>query len=77
MAEGPTRDSVSRALFANVPPDQVAARRLFVGRDRSKAALVDLSDRRGKPRLRLMVDSLGNASISFLDENGVVVRTIQ
>ncbi|MBI1807970.1 MAG: hypothetical protein HYR76_13070 [Ignavibacteria bacterium] len=76
MAEGPARDSLSRVLFAKVPPDQLAARRIFVGRDPNKAALVDLSDRRGKPRLRLMVDSLGNARISFLDANGNVVQTI-
>jgi len=77
MAEGPRRDSLAQVLFSKVPPEQLAARRVFVGRDKNKSALVDLSDRRGKPRIRLMVDSLGNAAISFLDANGHVVRTIQ
>ena len=36
----------------------------------SKAALVNLSDRNGKPRLRLMVDSLGTPSLEFLDAAG-------
>ncbi len=76
MAEGPRRDSLSHVLFAEVPPEQLEARRVFVGRSLDKAAVVDLSYRRGKPRLRLMVDSLGNAKISFLDASGRVVRTI-
>jgi catechol 2,3-dioxygenase-like lactoylglutathione lyase family enzyme len=51
----------------------LVARRVFVGRDQSKAAVVNLSARDGKPRLRLMVDSLGVARIEFLDADG---RTI-
>jgi hypothetical protein len=49
---------------------------VFVGRDSAKAAVVNLSDRAGRTRLRLVVDSLGNAGILFLDANGKVVRTI-
>lgn len=76
MPEGRTRDSVGRALLAKVPPDQMPARRVFVGRDVNKSAIVDLSDRRGVPRLRLAVDSAGAAKIIFLDSDGRVVRTI-
>ncbi len=76
MPEGPTRDSVARALLARVPPDQLAAHRVFVGRDVNKTAMVDLSDRRGVPRLRLSVDSSGNARIIFMDAGGHIVRTI-
>jgi hypothetical protein len=76
MPESPRRDSIAKALMAKVPLDQRAARRVFVGRDSAKAAVVNLSDRAGRPRLRLMVDSLGNASILFLDAGGNVVRTI-
>jgi hypothetical protein len=76
MPESPRRDSIAKALMAKVPLDQRAARRVFVGRDSAKAAVVNLSDRAGRPRLRLMVDSLGNASILFLDAAGNVVRTI-
>lgn len=73
---GPRRDSVQKALLARVPPEQLAARRVFVGRDTTRAAVVVLSDRSGAARLRLGVDSLGQASIAFLDAKGKVVRTI-
>jgi hypothetical protein len=76
MSEGPVRDSVLREMRAKAPPGQLAVRRLFVGRDTSKAATLSLSDRSGTPRLRLMVDSSGNAAIVFLDRTGKAVRTI-
>jgi hypothetical protein len=41
------------------------------------SSLVTLSDRDGQPRLQLKVDSLGKASITFLDSSGRVVRTIK
>jgi hypothetical protein len=76
MPQSPTRDSIARALMARVPMNQRAAKRVFVGRDSMKAAVVNLADRAGNPRLRLSVDSLGNASIVFLDAIGKVIRTI-
>jgi len=54
----------------------LVARRVFVGRDQSKAALVNLNAPDGKPRLRLIVDSLGAARIDFMDADGRVTRTI-
>jgi hypothetical protein len=74
--QSPRRDSVQRALLAQVPVEQLPARRVFVGRDTSRAAVLSLADRRGTPRLRLMVDSLGRASIVFLDLEGRATRTI-
>jgi hypothetical protein len=52
------------------------APRVYVGRDNSKAAVVNLSDRNGKPRLRLAVDSLGAASVEFLDASGNVTSRL-
>ncbi len=54
----------------------LSARRLFIGRDRDRAAKLDLHDPSGKVRLRLVVDSLGGASIEFLDANGSVTRRV-
>lgn len=54
----------------------IVAQRVYVGRDVSKAAVVNLSDRDGKPRLRLMVDSLGTASLEFLDATGKVTSRL-
>jgi hypothetical protein len=76
MPESPRRDSIARALLAKVPLDQRATRRVFVGRDSSKSAVVSLADRAGIPRIRLAVDSLGRSSINFLDSDGKILRSI-
>jgi hypothetical protein len=52
------------------------ARRVFVGRDPAKSAIVNLDDRNGKPRLRMLVDSLGMPRIEFLDATGRVTYTL-
>jgi hypothetical protein len=52
------------------------AQRLFLGRDLDKAAVLNLADRNGKPRLRLIVDSLGGARVEFLDAAGGVTSTL-
>ena len=54
----------------------LAAQRLFIGRDPAKSAIVNLRDPQGRPRLRMLVDSLGAGRIEFLDERGTVTRTI-
>ena len=76
MPQSPRRDSIAKIMSAKVPLNQRAARRVFVGRDSAKAAVVNLADRAGNPRLRLIVDSLGNPSVLFLDATGKVVRAI-
>jgi hypothetical protein len=43
---------------------------------RAKAAVLSLFDLNGRPRLRLRVDSLGKASVEFLDENGAVTTRL-
>src|SRR5205814_3199934 len=53
-----------------------AAQRLFAGKRPDKSSTVMLSDPRGRPRLRLSVDSLGLARIEFLDDRGHVTRTL-
>jgi hypothetical protein len=50
--------------------------RMFIGRDPSKSAVLNLADANGKARLRLVVDSLGAARIDFLDPNGRVTNSI-
>ena len=52
------------------------AQRVYVGRDLAKSAIVNLGDRMGRTRLRLVVDSLGAARIEFLDESGRVSQRI-
>src|SRR5262249_53899914 len=51
---------------------ETRANRLFAGKDASKSALVWLADQKGRPRLRLSVDSLGTAKVELMDESGKV-----
>jgi hypothetical protein len=76
MPAGPEKDSAMKRFLEPRPGEPLAAQRLFVGRDPSKSALVVLSDKMGHARLRLAVDSLGKASLDFLDANGKVTRSI-
>lgn len=52
------------------------AQRVYVGRDVSKAAVLNLSDRLGKTRIKLQVDSLGTPSLEFLDASGRVTARL-
>ncbi|HEX6588610.1 MAG TPA: hypothetical protein VF039_06275 [Longimicrobiales bacterium] len=76
MPAGPARDSLVAEMLRTVPPGQLASRRMFLGRDTRSSSIITLADPRGVTRLRLEVDSLGQAAITFLDESGTVVRTI-
>jgi hypothetical protein len=54
----------------------LAATRLFAGKQPDRSAVVVLSDPNGRPRLRLVVDSLGSPRIDFLDDGGHVTRSL-
>lgn len=69
--------AIRQEYLSKIPAREFVARRLFAGRDTEGASLVTLSDQDGKPRLQLKVDKLGQASITFLDTSGKVVRTIK
>jgi hypothetical protein len=75
MPAGPARDSALTAFVAN-NGHPLAAQRLFAGRDPNKNAVINLADPQGHPRLRLVVDSTGSASIQFLDAAGHVTKTV-
>lgn len=70
-------EALRREYLARLPARDIVARRLFAGRDVEGSSVVALSDQDGKPRLRLKVDKLGEASITFLDASGKDVRTIK
>jgi len=71
------RQALRRDYLSRIPAREIVARRLFAGRDVEGSSVVTLSDTDGKPRLQLKVDSLGKASITFLDSTGRVVRTMK
>ncbi len=72
-----TTDEAKQALAKSLQArGEGPARRVFVGKEADRTALVALSDTRGTARLVLKVDEKGVASIEFLDEAGKVVRRI-
>ena len=75
MQQGPARDSAMRE-WMNPGGVPMFAPRVYLGRTTTRAAMIDLSDPNGKPRLRLMVDSLGTPSLEFLDAAGNVTSRL-
>jgi hypothetical protein len=63
-------------MVGNDPNTPAAAERLWIGRDVSKSAILNMRDKFGKTRLRLVVDSLGGARIEFLDADGKVTNSL-
>ncbi len=70
------KDSAARADSMRVLRTWFPKERFYAGRGRDGAAIVSLSDPTGRARLRLRVDSLGEASIEFLDNEGKVTRRL-
>lgn len=76
LPDGPGKSAALRRLFSPGNGMPMFAPRVFVGRDTMRAAILRLSDPSGRPRLRMMVDSVGVARIEFLDARGRVTQQI-
>lgn len=76
MPDGPERAAALERWRAPRNGVPLVAQRVYVGRNVDRAATLTLSDPTGRPRLRLMVDSLGAASVEFLDETGAVTARL-
>jgi hypothetical protein len=76
MPEGPEREAALQRWAAPRDGVPLYAQRVYVGRDATRAAVVNLSDPLGRPRIRLQVDSSGVPSLEFLDENGAVTARL-
>ena len=76
LPDGPEKTEALRRLREPRNGVPLFAERVYVGRTVAKAAVVNLSDRNGKPRIRMQVDSMGTASIEFLDEQGRVLSRL-
>jgi hypothetical protein len=76
MPDGPAKTAARQKLNGLRKGIPMFAPRVFVGRDPSRSAILRLSDPMGRPRLRMIVDSLGAARIEFLDGRGRVVQQI-
>ena len=76
LPDSPARAEALRRLQAGAPDDPRVAERIYLGRDTTKSAVINMSDKWGKPRLRLVVDSLGAARVEFLDSQGRVTTSL-
>jgi hypothetical protein len=74
MTDGPEKTAAMKALRESAGAS--VADRVMVGRDREQAAVVRLSDAKGRPRLKLSVDAAGLPKVEFLDETGKVTHTL-
>jgi len=66
----------AKALAAIRATAEPGPRRVFVGKNTDRAAMVSLADAQGRPRLLLTVDPAGNPRIEFLDEAGKIVARV-
>jgi hypothetical protein len=71
IADPAARQAQVAKVRAEAPP---GPRRVFVGKNPDRAAVVSLADADGKVRLNLKVDADGTASLEFLDAAGKVVQ---
>jgi hypothetical protein len=62
-------EAVEAGTFGNEP-------RAFIGKTPERASEMNLMDAEGRPRITMQVQADGSASISFLDENGAVIKAI-
>ncbi|HEX5435850.1 MAG TPA: hypothetical protein VFW98_01730 [Gemmatimonadaceae bacterium] len=62
-----------RAVQALRDSGLVGEQRVFVGQAPGRTASVVLSDRRGRPRITMRVDSAGTPTLDFLDAKGQVI----
>ena len=76
IPEGPARTAALQQWSQPRNGLPLFAQRVYVGRNRDRSAVINLSDPSGVPRLRLMVDSLGAPSLQFLDAAGKVVSKL-
>ena len=77
MPDGPAKTEAMRRLRQPIQNGVVAnAQRVYIGRDRSMASLLRLSDPMGRPKLVLRVDSLGAPQLEFLDDSGRVTARL-
>jgi hypothetical protein len=76
LPAGQDRELKLKRLFEPLNGDAAFAHRIFIGKDTDKSALIILADKKGKTRIQLIVDSLGDAKINFLDSTGRVIYSL-
>lgn len=73
-ATGAQRDSIERVI-QGMAEQGLATHRVFLG-SQNRTAVLQIRDTRGRPRIRLFVDSADVARLEFVDSAGAVVRAL-
>jgi hypothetical protein len=76
IADTTARNAALRRLGAPRNGVPLVAQRVYIGRDVARSAIVNLADPQGRTRLRMLVDSLGNPRVEFLNDSGRVVMKL-
>jgi hypothetical protein len=64
------------AMQALIDNNESTQKRLFLGKQRDNAAMLVMSDVKGKPRIRMQVAPDGTPKLEFLDEAGKVTYSL-
>lgn len=75
LPDGPEKENLLKELMEPKEGQKAFANRVFVGKDKQKSAVLNLSDRMGVVRLQLKVDSLGIGNINFFNAQGVLTTS--
>lgn len=75
MAEGSERTRAMEAFREAAKRGEFGAKRVFIGKNTEKEALLILSDKKGRPRLCMKVSASGEASLDLFDESGQVIHS--
>lgn len=73
-ATGAQRDSIERVI-QGMAERGLATHRVFLG-SQNRTALLQIRDTRGRPRIRMYVDSTDVARLEFVDSAGSVLRAL-
>ena len=74
--EGPERTRAMEEMSAWARVQGIFRQRLRAQTTRDRSAVIELADTLQRPRLRMVVDSLGSARLEFLGDSGQVMRSI-
>lgn len=66
LQDGPEKEALLKKMMESTIGQKAIAKRVFVGKDENKTAMLTLADRMGSLRLQLLVDSNGIEKLIFL-----------
>ncbi len=76
LPDGSEKETRLKQLMEPENEEPAFAHRVFIGKDTKKSALINLSDKRGKTRIQLIVDSTREAKINSFNTTGKIVYSL-